>query len=331
MPSDKITIATQKSGRSQATRTLEMRAVSLKKREKALKAFAKKVGAKGLKAREDEGAAAQAFAFPSLFGKTETAGILLAEGDSWFDYPMHDVLKLLEDEHGYDVESVAHKGDPIEAMAYGDHQLGDFTRSIEKVLRRGDKPKAILLSGGGNDIAGDEFGMLLNHAGSAIAGLNRNIVKGVIDERIRTAFVFIISAVTCICEQMTGGKIPIIVHGYDYPIPDGRGFLGGWGPLPGPWLEPGFREKGFEEMDKRFAMTKGLIDRFNEMLIGVVSLKGCEHVKYIDLRNTLSHGEDYKAWWGNELHPTGDGFSKVTDKFAKVLGRLGSTPREPRA
>ncbi|MBK5273478.1 MAG: hypothetical protein JJE30_00285 [Desulfuromonadales bacterium] len=319
MSIDKITRATQKSGRSQATRVLEMRAVSLKKREKALKTYAKKVGKKGLQARVEEVAAARAFAFPSLSGKAETAGILLAEGDSWFDYPMHDVLKLLEDDHGYDVESVAHKGDPIEVMAYGDHQLGDFTRCIEKVLRRGDKPKAILLSGGGNDIAGDEFGMLLNHAGSAIAGLNDNIVKGVIDERIRTAFVFIISALTGICEQLTGGRIPIIVHGYDYPIPDGRGFLGGWGPLPGPWLEPGFREKGFEEMDKRFALTKDLIDRFNLMLSGVVALQGCEHVKYIDLRNTLSHGEDYEKWWGNELHPTGDGFGKVTDKFAAVL------------
>src|SRR5688572_3559393 len=45
-------------------------------------------------------------------------GILVAEGDSWFDYPFNDVLSMLEDEHGFDIESVSHKGDTVEDMAY---------------------------------------------------------------------------------------------------------------------------------------------------------------------------------------------------------------------
>ena len=114
--------------------------------------------------------------------------MLVAEGDSWFDYPLHDILSMLEDEHGYDVESVAHKGDRVEEMAYADGQLVEFSRRIEKLLRNRKVPKAILLSGGGNDIAGDEFGMLLNHAVSPIPGLNESIVAGVIDQRIRTAY-----------------------------------------------------------------------------------------------------------------------------------------------
>ena len=36
------------------------------------------------------------------------AGLLVAEGDSWFQYPFYNTLEALEDEHGYDVESVAH-------------------------------------------------------------------------------------------------------------------------------------------------------------------------------------------------------------------------------
>lgn len=319
---DKITREALESGRNQATRVLGLRAVSLKKREKALKTYARKVGKKGIKAGAAEDAKVRGFALPSIFSKAETAGILVAEGDSWFDYPMHDILKLLEDNHGYDVESMAHKGDPIEVMAYGENQLSDFTRSIEKVLRRGDSPKAILLSGGGNDIAGAEFGMLVNHKGSAIAGLNDKVVSGVIDERIRTAFITILSSVTQVCQQLTGAVIPILVHGYDYPVPDGRGFMGGWGPFPGPWLEPGYRSKGFEDLEQRVALTQVLIDRFNTMLAGVVSLPDFAHVKYIDLRNTLVHGAGYKKLWANELHPNGDGFAKVTDKFAKVLGEF---------
>ena len=40
-------------------------------------------------------------------GLRVSAGLLIAEGNSWFDYPMNDVLRLLEDDHGFDVESVA--------------------------------------------------------------------------------------------------------------------------------------------------------------------------------------------------------------------------------
>lgn len=54
---------------------------------------------------------------------------------------------MLEDEHGYDVESVAHKGDRVEDMAYSGGQLEDFARTIEKLLRRSVVPKAILLRG----------------------------------------------------------------------------------------------------------------------------------------------------------------------------------------
>ncbi len=90
-------------------------------------------------------------------------------GNSWFNYPWTDILRLLEDEHGYDVESAAHFGDTVEAMAYSGGQLERFSRLIGKSLRRGRTPKAILISGGGNDLAGAgaNFGMLLDHARSA--------------------------------------------------------------------------------------------------------------------------------------------------------------------
>lgn len=248
--------------------------------------------------------------------------VLIAEGDSWFDYPFHDVLRILEDHHGYDVESVAHKGDRVEEMAYTDGQLEEFTRLIEKILRRKTIPRAILLSGGGNDLAGKEFGMLLNHFASAIAGLNDSIVEGVIDERAKMAYITIISKVTRVCQQRIGQSLPIIIHGYDYSVPDGRGFLGGWWFLPGPWLEPGFREKGFSQLQDRINLVKDLIDRFNEMLQDVASLPNFNHVHYIDLRGILSVSSNYKDDWANELHPTEDGFEKVTSQFAQTIASL---------
>ena len=251
--------------------------------------------------------------------------VLLAEGDSWFDYPFHHILRMLEDKHFYDVESVAHKGDRVEDMAYGGGQLEEFTHRLDKLLRNGIIPKAILLSGGGNDIAGEEFGMLLNHANSPIAGLNDNIIKGV-TERLTLAYVTIIKGITVISNNRLNTRLPIIVHGYDYAIPDGRGFLGGWAFLPGPWLEPGFRRKGFSELPKRAGLVKQLMDSFNEMLETIISVKEFKHVHYINLRNTLksslSPQDNYREDWANELHPTKKGFEKITQKFADEVEKL---------
>src|SRR2546425_12808069 len=44
-------------------------------------------------------------------GISHTVGFLVAAGDSWFDYPFHDVLQVLEDNYGYNTESAAHRGD----------------------------------------------------------------------------------------------------------------------------------------------------------------------------------------------------------------------------
>ena len=247
------------------------------------------------------------------------AGVLVAEGDSWFNYPWTDILRLLEDEHGYEVESVAHYGDTVEEMAYSGGQLERFSRLIEKQLRRGQVPKAILLSGGGNDLAGKEFGMLLDHARSAAAGLNEQMASGLIDQRARLAYITILSAVTEVCQSWIHQPLPILIHGYDYAVPDGRGFLGSWTFLPGPWLEPGFREKGFVQMQVRKEIVRELIDRFNAMLEGIAAMPEFPHVNYVDLRKTLSTGADYEQDWQNELHPTVKGFRLVTDHFVSVL------------
>jgi hypothetical protein len=252
-----------------------------------------------------------------------SAGVLVAEGDSWFDYPLYDVIKLLDDDYGYEIETVAHRGDPIETMAYGGGQLDDFARRLERVLRGGVTPKAIMLSGGGNDVAGGVFAMLIDHRQSASPGLNQAILDGVVGQRVRLAYVTILSAVTHLCEQYLGVAVPILVHGYDYPVPDGRGFLGGFGPLPGPWLEPGFREKGYGDLDERIAIAAQLIDRFNTMVGEVSTMPEFAHIRYVDLRNTLSNApSNYRTWWGNELHPTRRGFKAVTARFAAVLAGL---------
>ena len=312
---DEITTRALEIGRAQAREVLQLRERARQQRSAALQVHPRPVRVR-IQTLTAQGLAAGE---PTL---ATNGGVLVAEGDSWFDYPFHDILRELEDRYAYDVESVAHHGDRIEEMAYAGNQLEGFSRRLEKVLGRGLTPRAILLSGGVNDVAGTEFGMFLNHAQSAIAGLNTAIVDAVIRQRIRTAYITILGAVTEICLRNARTVLPILVHGYDFPVPDGRGFLGGWGPLPGPWLEPGFREKGFGDLQQRIMIAHELIETFNGMVESLPAIEGLQHVRFVDLRNSLSSSGDYKTWWANELHPTPQGFEVVAERFASVLAAL---------
>lgn len=252
-------------------------------------------------------------------------GLLVAEGDSWFDYPFSDVLEELEDTHRWNVVSVAHKGDRLEDMAYADGQFSKLERALRKLSDDGTPPKAILLSGGGNDIAGDEFAMLLNHKRSRLPSLNAQVVSGIFGERIRAAIVSLTSGVTTLCQTLFGKPVPILVHGYDRVVPDGRGFLGGFLILAGPWLEPGFRRKGYDDLAETTGIMATLIDRFNEELAQIAGGPGLEHVQHVDLRGTLSNdvsGKAYKKTWDNELHPTPAGFRAVAVKVHQALAAL---------
>ena len=53
-----------------------------------------------------------------------------------------------------------------------------------------------LLSGGGNEIAGTEFAMLLNHTNSTLPPLNAAIVDAVVNQRLRFAMASMIATVT---------------------------------------------------------------------------------------------------------------------------------------
>jgi hypothetical protein len=258
-------------------------------------------------------------------------GLLIAEGDSWFDYPFSDVLDRLGDA-GYAVESVAHRGDNIEDMAHDPKQVAGLTRAFEKLGRERKDPKAILLSGGGNDIAGEEFRVLLNHRGSGLPAVNPQIVDGIVNVRLRAAVACLMGVLSELCRHHFGASRPILIHGYDYPVPDGRGFWGGGSVLPGPWLEPGFRRKGHhpeheEEaravLEANTTVMRELIDAYNAMLAALVPT--LPNARYVDLRGTLASELEQNAYrrsWADELHPTRHGFERVAGKLIVALEGL---------
>jgi hypothetical protein len=252
-----------------------------------------------------------------------TAGLLIAEGDSWFDYPFYDVLQNLEGVHQFKVESTAHKGDTLESIVYELGQLSGLALKMSRLAETGKMPVAILLSGGGNDIAGPELTLLLNHAKSGLPKINERIVAGVFDVRLRTSYLTFIQAVTNLSNLYFKRSVPVLIHGYDYPIPDGRGYAGGWGFLPGPWFKPYFEQKGYNAVTENAATLKVLVDRFNSIIEAIPKQPGYEHVCYVPVKGTLSPQlvppQQYQSDWGNELHPTRTGFRKVAAKFNETI------------
>ena len=244
---------------------------------------------------------------------------VVAEGDSWFSYfPAYDVLAQLRrktwDGVTYDIEDRAKAGALLNDMVYGRDMVDTF-QLIEK-----HRPRVFLFSGGGNDIAGQElFVMLYNkkavemHQG--LPRINLKIIEGLVDEVFRQAYLDMIAMVRWKSDQLGLGSLPIVVHGYDYAIPDGRGWAGGLGPLPGPWLDPSLTRKGYDKQADaavRRDIVRQLIDAFNEMLKSLAATVPDLH--HVDLRGSLADSE-----WGNELHPSEAGYEKVATRIDRVL------------
>ena len=250
-------------------------------------------------------------------------GILVAEGDSWFDYPVHDVLERLEDQHGFRVESVAHSGDWIEDMAYNPAQGAALMRTLTRLRDDGKTPRAILLSGGGNDLVGDGFGALINHASSGLPALNAGIVSGLINERLLYAYGCVIGRVNQMTQALFPNPVPIVVHGYGHAVPTGEDFSAASGSSPAPGCGPVSTRKGTRRFPPNTGVVATLIDLFNTMLQSLPTFPNIQNVTYLDLRAVLKNtvaGDVYQQDWANEIHPTTSGYAAVATAFANLIG-----------
>ena len=104
---------------------------------------------------------------------------------------------------------------------------------------------------------------------------------------------------------------PVLVHNYDYAIPDGR-------TLPGlrSWLKlpmdncSGSARRGAADGVRR-DIVRGLIDHFTLCLDGLVTAPAAPGAPAVDL--VWSAGTLADSAWANELHPRSSGFGKLVD------------------
>lgn len=249
--------------------------------------------------------------------ETERRDVLVAQGDSWFDYSPAglDIVSCLRTFFGYQIHNVSDAGDTLDNMAWGTKYNRNWHRDsypLERTLEAVSlyQPRAVLLSGGGNDIAGDELLSFLNHKSSGLDWLRQPYTDFVISDYFKKALQHIMDRV-----WQVNNNAHILLHGYGHGIPDGRGVIRIFGfSFVGPWLRPALTAKGYVEVEEREQITRQLIDLFNEMLQSLAAGDSGGRVHYLDLRGDIGRDD-----WGNELHLKNSGYRRIAAKFDAVL------------
>lgn len=242
---------------------------------------------------------------------------IVAEGDSWFDYlPGTDLVDCLRNHHGYYIKNYAKAGDTLENMIYGTGINDDFdgtTPSIYRVLRKIDelKPNVFLFSGGGNDIAGDEFASYLNHANSNLSPLRDDYVDYMIHVVFKKYFEDLIAKVS-----EKSPNTHILTHGYGHTIPTGKGVNFLFFTFAGPWLRPALTMKRIFDPSQQRAAVDTMIDSYNNMLNDLAQSN--EKFHHIDLRGLLNPDTD----WANELHLKNSAYAKAADAVHDAIVKI---------
>ncbi len=242
---------------------------------------------------------------------------ILAEGDSWFDYlPGTDLIDCLRNNHNYVIDNYAKAGDTLENMIYGTCITKHFmpiTPTINKILNRISelKPRVFLFSGGGNDIAGEEFASYLNHKNSGLSVLREQYVHDIINNVFRKYFEDLIEKIVKV-SPLTN----IIVHGYGHTIPTGKGVDLLLFTFAGPWLKPALAQKGIFDPKEEQKAVFTVIDKYNEMLKDLASKH--KHFHYVDLRDMLDPATD----WVNELHLHNSAYARVAKRIHETIEEI---------
>ncbi len=232
--------------------------------------------------------------------------IIMAEGDSWFQYPLvlDDTIDHLSD--SYTIFCMSGAGDELRGMA-GAMEFVDLWKNLRNIRKL--KVRALLLSAGGNDIVGAQFAGILRpfaKGQSARDSLDAAAWKRKLEE-LRDGYRRVLKAF-----RTLDASVPILFHAYDYanPLP-AQG--PGW-PRDG-WLGAPMRGRGYADGPLQAEIVKELLEDVN---IAFKQLADEEPgVHFVDNRTVV------KGRWFDELHPTDDGFRDVAANFRKSLHELG--------
>ncbi|HVS95776.1 MAG TPA: hypothetical protein VHE54_04795 [Puia sp.] len=284
-------------------------------------------------------------------GSNKERKVVLAEGDSWFNYPviLTDVVDALGMDSNIAVYSIAKGGDWLLNMLTGRQYVEELSVLV---------PDIFLISGGGNDIVGSsrlgaivqkaaadpnpeyeasEFcRFLMTRARTDLYAFDKakfeRGIRFLAKDFFSLLMFFHLQYFFMMNGILNGGQtgktkfpgIRILTQGYDFPIPS---LNKGFGPNPfkwyvpfvrlflghGSWLKIPLEKRGIYDPEDQKSILYAMIYLFNEMMINVGGSFNAEtrRVFHIDSRNSV--GDD---GWTDELHALPKHFLDTGKVFA---------------
>ena len=221
---------------------------------------------------------------------------IVANGDSWFQYPflIRDIVDCLT--NGYLMYSVASTDKTLKSVQQPDDALAAIREADAQLL---------LFSLGLNDLM-DEFpdSFIRDKPDAGQTGLRRYMTDSffqaldTMQSQYESAFKII---------RHEKPDLQVIAHGYDYirsvnAVSADRN-----------WLAPKLSAKGIADPQDQQTLLNNMIDEFNARLKQVADRY--DGLTYLDLRHAVTK----PIYWHDEIHPNDAGFLDLAYKFANQI------------
>ena len=269
--------------------------------------------------------------FRRALRRGDSRPVLVAEGDSWFQFPF--VIRETIDHLGEDylIHCLSAAGDTAQNMVFGHLGRGGQEYLAELDALAG-QVRAFLFSAAGNDIIGEDveagdgtpvLSSLLRAPGGDPSQppsepepyIDQAAVTARLGELDR-AYRHVIAQIR---SRPHFRELPILVHGYDVPFPHPWGDEDRRNPrwaASDQWLGRAFAGAGVEG-PVRQRILRNLIDQLYAMLDRLAV--DDDHVHVVDCRGALPHLVD----WADEIHATSTSYAAVAARFRNRLASLG--------
>lgn len=255
---------------------------------------------------------------------------VLAIGDSWFWYPDNNLLEALARhpklKDGYrHMVRLGENGALLSEYVDLPGRPGKLSPRLQDLLRNDPMQyfSVFAVSGAGNDAVDYSLGLNADCTGADAPE------ECVSEDGMRRLILDLTKAMGLLLHEVLWAfdaqqRLPVVLlHGYDYAVPDGRGFALADIPLNGPWLAKAMEERLVpQDLALRKGIVRILIDRVNAAFSRYA--QAASGIYFVDSRDTLDSGAGYRDDWANELHPTRSGFDRIVDrKWIPVLQQAG--------
>lgn len=240
-------------------------------------------------------------------------GSVLMIGDSWFWYPIDNLATEI---------GALFQPESFVVIGRNGAEAVEWSQGMRKTINVGFDMyargcKVLMLSGGGNDVAGsDDFLRLLNTNCSNATSVEQcfaliqpdAVITGIMNAYREVIVRF----------RAHNQNAAVVMHNYDNAWPTGQGFFG-----PGKWLRAPMDIAQVPEPLRR-GVFKSLVEKLHLAQVALSKEPGLGPGPLVAVKTSGELPEDTgPTWWANELHPIPKGFKRLAkNRLREPLGKF---------